>query len=183
MNPPALASSSNVAGAYWPQQESVPKSYAFPFANIVADFWPAAAANVYHAQDGVKIRDSTGADVSLVEMQGVLRTAGWLYVQSVNKVYRIANIWQPDPKFICATLDDGILPPAQADVAYTGVTFRVVPVGMTYSIKVDSAGPTIEGQPVAANALAYESLHPFWQSRPTCYDATAGGSVSISIKL
>lgn len=181
MNPPALASSSNTAGAYWPLKESVPKSAAFPFPGIVADFWPAAAPNVHSAQDGVVFRESGGADVSLALMQGVLRTAAWIYVPSVNRVYRIASIWQPDPKFICATLDDGLYPATQAEVAYTGVAFRTVPVGTWYSIRVDATGPTIEGQPVAAGAMAYESIHPFWQSRPTCYDATAG-SVSISIK-
>lgn len=183
MNPPALASSSATVGAYWPQKESVPKSAAFPVANIVADFWPATAANVHSAQDAVKIRDSTAADVDLEAMSDILRPAAWLYVASVNRVFQIDRIWQPDPKFICATLIDGLFPLTQAEVAYTGVTIRTIQPALRYAIKVDAAGPTIEGQPVANSAFGYETLDPLWQSRPTCYDATAGGSVSISIKL
>lgn len=180
MNPPALSTSSNAPGAYWPQKESVPKSSAIPFPDLVADFWPAAATNVFHVQNGVKLRDSTGADVDMSALAPWINPGAWIYVPAADRVYLLGLVWQPDPKFVCATIIDGILPATQADPVFTGVAVRQVSTVKAYTIRVDSAGPTIEGSPVSAGFVSEQPISPRLTSRPTCYDATAG-SVSISI--
>lgn len=170
-----------VPGPYWPAAGTIPKSEPIPprtdagmaIAGLVASVWPSN-----HSSDTIVFEDAVNPGVDPVSIDTYspwVKAQGWIYIPSVNKVYRIGVPERMSATAFRAQAIEGNPPAVQNNPLFQRQPILIPGNPMDYSVVVETGSVLINDTPVTKEFKS--PARHLGSPRPVAYDTASGTAI------